>query len=197
MPIRSSSSVIRNSAEGKSARWTAVRQQLAAWEKPALLAVLKDLYDANAENRDFIHARCESAQGGGEALETYRAKVVDQFFPAKGHGELDLTAARKAIRQYRKATGDVAGTAELLMTYVENGTRFTKVYGDIDERFFDSVDSALAELATILCGDGWRFYPEFSQRLANVEELSQQTGWGFHDYIQDVVRQLQLDFTGL
>ena len=41
----------------------------------------------------------------------------------------------------------VHGVVELLMTYVENGTRFTREYGDIDERFYSSVESALDELA--------------------------------------------------
>ena len=39
-----------------------------------------------------------------------------QFFPARGIGKLKLGEARKAIRDYRKATGDLSGTAELLMT---------------------------------------------------------------------------------
>ncbi len=75
-----------------------------------------------------------------------------QFFPARGIGKLKLGEARKAIRDYRKATGDLSGTAELLMTYVENGTRFTREFGDIDERFYSSVESALDELAALLRG---------------------------------------------
>ena len=39
------------------------------------------------------------------------------------------------------------------MTDVENGTRFTQEYGDIDERFYSSVESALEELATLLRGE--------------------------------------------
>ncbi len=106
--------------------WSAVRRQLASWEKPALLTLLKDLYESAAENRDFIHARCQTGESGGEALEKYRGKIVEQFFPVRGFGKLKLGEARKAIRDYRKATGDLPGTAELLMTYVENGTRFTR-----------------------------------------------------------------------
>ena len=75
-----------------------------------------------------------------------------QFFPARGIGKLKLGEARKAIRDYRKATGDLSGTAELLMTYVENGTRFTREFGDIDERFYSSVESALDELAASYAG---------------------------------------------
>ena len=126
----------------KPGGWSAVRKQLATWDKPALLALLKDLYEAAAENRDFIHARSKTGESGGEALEKYRSKIVEQFFPARGDGKLKLGEARKAIRDYRKATGNLPGTAELLMTYVENGTRFTHEYGDIDERFYSSVESA-------------------------------------------------------
>ena len=119
-------------ATKKTGGWSAVRQQLATWEKPALLALVKDLYEAAAGNRDFIHARSKTGESGGEVLEKYRGKIAKQFFPARGYGKLKLGEARKAIRDYRKATGNLLGTAELLMTYVENGTRFTREYGDID-----------------------------------------------------------------
>ena len=171
--------------------WSAVRRQLATWEKPALLALLKDLYEATAENRDFIHARCQSGESGGEALEKYRGKIVEQFFPARGFGKLKLGEARKAIRDYRKATGNLPGTAELLMTYVENGTRFTCKYGDIDERFYSSVESALDELAALLRGEARGMYPQFRDRLARVEQMTDGIGWGFHDFVGDVVGQLE------
>jgi hypothetical protein len=35
------------------------------WEKPALLVLVKDLYEAAAENRDFIQARCQTGESGG------------------------------------------------------------------------------------------------------------------------------------
>src|SRR5664280_238621 len=123
----------------KPGGWSTVRQQLTTWDKPALLALVKELYEAAAENHDFIHARSKIGESG-EALEKYRSKIVEQFFPARGDGKLKLGEARKAIRDYRKATGNIPGTAELLMTYVENGTQFTQEYGDIDERFYNAGD---------------------------------------------------------
>ena len=110
--------------------WSAARQHLATWDKPALLALMKDLYAAAAENRDFIQARCQAEDGSGEVLEKYRQKVIGQFFSNKAHGmgDLKLGEARKAIRDYKKATGNIPGTAELLMTYVESGVEFTHQY---------------------------------------------------------------------
>lgn len=91
----------------KPGGWTAVRKRLATWDPSALLALVKDLYDVGAANRDFIQARCQAEDPGGEVLEKYRLKVVEPFFPARGFGKLKLGEARKAIPEYRKATGNI------------------------------------------------------------------------------------------
>jgi hypothetical protein len=171
--------------------WSPVRQHLATWSQAALLALVKDLYDTAAENRDFIQARCQAEAGGGEVLEKYRRKIVEQFFPARGEGKLKLGEARKAIRDYRKASGNLPGTAELLMTYVENGAKFTREYGDIDERFYSSIESALDELAALLQGEARELYPKFRDRLASMEQMTDGIGWGFHDFVAGVVGQLE------
>lgn len=176
---------------GKSGSWSTLRRYLATLDKPALLALVKDLYEAAADNRDFIQARCQARESGGEILEKYRGKIVEQFYPTRGEAKLKLGEARKAINDYRKATGNVSGTAELLMTYVEQGTEFTHEYGDIDERFYISIESALDELAVLLLKEARGMYPRLSERLSRVDQLSGDIGWGFHDYIRDVVWQLE------
>ena len=183
-------------ATKKPGGWSAIRPPLTTWEKPALITLIKELYDAAAVNRDLLHARLLAGANDGELLEKYRRKIAEQFFPARGFGKLKLGEARKAIRDYRKATGNIAGTAELLMAYVENGTRFTREYGDIDERFYNSIESALAELATLLRGEARGLYSQFAQRLAAVEQMSDGIGWGFHDSIADVVGSLVEELSG-
>lgn len=182
-----------NQPAKKTGAWSTARQHLATWDKPALLALVKDLYDSAAGNRDFIHARCQAGDSGGEVLENYRQQIIGQFFSKKAHGMggLKLGEARKAIRAFHKASGNIPGTAELLMTYVESGARFTQEYGDIDERFYSSMESALAELAALLRGKARELYPSFSDRLAKVEMMTSGIGWGFHDFIADVVGQLE------
>lgn len=177
----------------KPAAWSSARKHLADWDKPALLALVKDLYDSSAPNRDFIQARCQGADGGGAVLETYRSKIIGQFFTKSksGIGPLKLGEARKAIRDYRKATGNLAGTAELLMTYVENGTEFTRQYGDINERFYTSLESALDELAGLLRGRAREMYPQLCGRLTKVELVAGGIGWGYGDRVFQVVEDLK------
>jgi hypothetical protein len=177
----------------KSSCWTKASECLGGLSKPDLLALVKDLYDLTPANRAFINARCQSEGDDGETLEAYRDKIVEQFFPKRGEGKLKLGEARKAISDYRKATGNVAGVAELLMTYVENGVRFTCEYGDIDERFYNSIESALKELSTLLRKKARKLYPVFCKRLEKIEQQTEGIGWGFHDAIGDVVGELKED----
>ena len=122
--------------------WNTVRQQLATWEKPALLALLKDLYEGAGVNRDFIHARSKTGDPGGEVLEKYRSKIVEQFFPARGDGKLKLEEARKAIRDYRFDNHP-------RFSYIEQ--RFSPVAG---QSFLDQGKSNSSE--TLLRQGGWR-----------------------------------------
>ena len=70
----------------KTGGWSAVRRQLSAWEKPALLALLKDLYETAAVNRDFIHARSKTGESGGEALKNIGAGLWSSSFLSEAMG---------------------------------------------------------------------------------------------------------------
>jgi hypothetical protein len=83
-----------------------------------------------------------------------------------------------------------------MLTFVENGALFTREYGDIDEDFYDSVESVLEELAKLFRSEVPELYPKFSARLAKLEQITDGVGWGFHDYIADVVYQLEKDLNG-
>jgi hypothetical protein len=176
-----------------SGGWSSIRTKLNNWSTPAVIALVKDLYDHAAENRDFLEARFQAEDDGGAALEKYRSKIVEQFFPRRGSGigKLKLSEARKAIRDYRRATGNLAGTLELMLTYVESGTRFTCEYGDIDEPFYNSMDSVLAELARLLVREGAELYPRFEERLQQLDYAASNIGWGYCDSVREQVQMLE------
>ena len=160
--------------EKKSTGWQSVRQRLNGWSKPALISLVKDLYEASPDNRDFLQARFQAEGDAGVALEKYRRKIVEQFFPARGDGKLKLGEARKAIRDYRKATGNLEGTIDLMLAYVENGTEFTQEFGDINESFYNSLESVLNEMAQLLMIEGRELYPQISRADSAVGDPS---GW--------------------
>lgn len=54
---------------------------------------------------------------------------------------------RKAISDYKKASGDEVGVLDIMVYYVEMGTKFTLEYGDIYEEFYDSLESMFKKVA--------------------------------------------------
>ena len=116
--------------EHTSVSWSQIKTMLVPLEKPEIIALLKDLFDHSIESQAFLSARF-LAEGVPDAiLDKYRKRIVEQFFPKRGFGKLDLRAARRTIRDYRQATSDLAGTVDLMLTYVESGTDFTNQFGD-------------------------------------------------------------------
>lgn len=61
--------------DNKSAGWQNVRRKLGDWSKPALIALVKDLYEVSPGNRDFLHARFQAEADDGAALEKYRRRM--------------------------------------------------------------------------------------------------------------------------
>ena len=178
-------------SQKKSGSWRDVRQQLNNWTKPALIELVKDLYEASLDNRDFLHARFQAEANTGTALEKYRRKIVEQFFPTRGFGKLKLAEARKAIRDYRKATGNLIGTIDLMLTYVESGTEFTHEFGDINESFYNSLESVLNEMAQLILGEGSEHYPHFRDRIQRLGTHADQIGWGYGDALRDQIQLLE------
>ena len=183
-------------SEKKSSGWSAIRRHLDVQSKPALLALIKDLYDAFPSTRDFLHTRVQAKAGDGTAVERYRRTIIEQFFPSRGFGKLKLAEARKAIRDYRRATGNLVGTIDLMLTYVENGTQFTREFGDINEAYYNSLESVLHEMTQLLRKDDPALYPQFRERIQRLEDHADHIGWGYGDYLRDQVGLLETELAG-
>jgi hypothetical protein len=182
--------------EKRSSNWSSIRPHFDEWSKPALIALLKDIHDALPDARDFLLARVQAEEGGGAALEKYRRKIVEQFFPARGFGKIKLADARKAIRDYRKASGNLMGTIDLMLTYVENGTEFTRQFGDINASFYDSLASILSEMVQLLLREGPELYPRFRQRVQRLTTHASRIGWGYGDELREQVYRLEIELAG-
>jgi hypothetical protein len=175
----------------KSQKWSNVRKILVRGDAAELIDLIKELYDASPVNRDFLHARFVANPDDESALKPYLERITTQFYPSRGYGKLNLAEARRAIRDYRKASENTAGTAELMLTYVEHGTAFTREYGDINSAFYSSLQSVLGELVTLLCTDGRELYPRFRDRIQHLATHAGSIGWGYGDFLHEQVFHLE------
>jgi hypothetical protein len=182
--------VAKNSSSTKGRTgWAAIRKQLDSFDRAGLLALVHDLYDANASNRRFLAARLLTSS---MSIEKYRGLVADAVYPDPfSRRQVSIRDATAAISEYRRATGDVVGTVDLMLTFVEAGTEQAADLGYGDDSYFAALERTLDTIA--------KLWPELSaparcdaaKRLDWIRKRAQHIGWGYGDYVIDVVTALE------
>jgi len=166
-------------------RWSDVRAVLASQGSAQLLEVVRDLYDLSQENRDFLNARYLPSEN---CLEPYKKAIDDAIYPnVYERKTIRVSIAKKAISQYTKATGDQAGTLELMAYFVERGNQFTVDFGDIDAGFYSSLESMFGRILETLKGSDHEVIAHFLPRLAAIRDAAAGIGWGYHDYLREAL----------
>ena len=168
----------------KNPTWKDVKAVLAEKEKPELLKLIADLYSSSVDNRSFIHTRYSI---GGKSLEPYRTIISESLYPdVYTNKQIRLSIGKRAISDYLKATKDKIGQLELMVHYLESGNQFTVDFGDIDERFYSSLESMFDRIIAALRKQPSNIQEQYLSRLEDVVVSARCIGWGYHDYISDV-----------
>jgi hypothetical protein len=182
----------------KSMTWTQIRTLLKDARNDVLLDILKGLYDLSPQNKAFLRSALSPEQGDPELLEKSRKQVIRAIYPLNVNfpdyprfGE-----SRKAIRAYQKATGDVKGTLDLMLTHVERGNDYTNDFGDIDERFYIALETMLGNAIDLLLKQkkAQELYEHFGQRFQKLGRATRDIGWGYGDNVSDMIDELQNRF---
>lgn len=74
--------------------------------------------------------------------------------------------------------------ADLLLVYVETGVRFTITYGEIDERFYSSLETVYAKALALMQRE--QLLAQFAARTAQIVRDTSGIGWDFHNYLAEV-----------
>jgi hypothetical protein len=125
-------------------------------------------------------------------VEKYRHLVADAVFPDPfSRRRVSLRDATAAITEYRRSTGDVAGTVDLMLTFLEAGTEQAADLGYGDENYFSALENKVDAIARL-----WKALPAAARtkalgRLDWVCRRADAIGWGYGDYVDDVVARLR------
>jgi hypothetical protein len=182
-------------ANTRKSQWLNIRKRLLLLDHSELMDEVKDLYNLSGENRRFLEARFLQVQDQVEAvLANYKQEITYCFFGKQGFSEdlPKLSDARRLIRDYRKATQKSSGTLDLMLHYVETGTEFTNTYGDIDEPYYNSLESVLNEFCVGIfnASDPEQAYGQFNKRLIALKKATYGIGWGYGDAVQEILDNL-------
>ncbi len=98
-------------------KWSDVKAKLASFDRAGLLGLLQDLYAAHQDNQTFLHARFGL---GEDVLEPYKQTIDRWLWPdVFRKQDTSVAKAKQAISNYKKAVGEAAGLAELMVFYCE------------------------------------------------------------------------------
>ncbi len=166
--------------------WSQVKIHIINLENEELILLVRGLHALNADNKVFLATRL-LATTPAEMAEPYRKVIRQVFNPNRELPSLQLSAARKALNDFKKACADPVAVVDLMLFYVEQGVICTNNYGDIDEPFYNSLASIYrnaAELAGRVAD--LTVIDQFEPRFAGIVSDTSGIGWGFHDELQEI-----------
>ena len=167
--------------------WSELKRELSQYGPIKLLELIADLHSLSTDNKRFIEAKVIN---DNTVVEKYRAiisKSISTDAPWKKSQQLSLKTAKKAISDYKKATGNIENTIDLMIYYVERCTQFTCAFGDIDENFYSSLESMFNDVLKLM--NNHNYPEEFSNRLEGIVESAGGIGWGYYDAINDMWKE--------
>jgi hypothetical protein len=154
------------------------------------MGLIQDLYAAHKDNQTFLHTRFGLGQ---DVLKPYK-ETLDRWLWPDGlrNQDTSVAKAKQAISSYRKAIGEPAGLAELMVFYCESAAGFSNDVGYQDEGYFDALvhmfEQALKVTRQLSTGDR----DALIVRLNRVRTISHNLGYG----VGDAMDSLLLNYIG-
>ena len=159
--------------------WTDVKAALTSLDRLGLLGLIQDLYAAHKDNQTFLHTRFGL---GADVLKPYKETLDRWLWPdVLRNQDTSVVKAKQAISSYRKAVGEPAGLAELMVFYCERAAGFCSDIGYQDDSYFDALvrmfEQALKAIAQLSASDRRALIA----RLDKVRAVSHNFGYGVGD----------------
>jgi hypothetical protein len=169
--------------EQPKSSWSVVKSAISGFDREGLLVLIRDMCSLSASNRHFVDARLSLGQ---DPLVHYKEVVAECMYPDVFRNRpIQISKAKKAISEYRKAARDARGELELMIYFVECGNQLTLDYGDIDEGFYDALVHMYARAIKATRDLPAPEQQSFRDRLRKLAESSDRIGWGYHDGLCD------------
>jgi hypothetical protein len=159
--------------------WTEVKAKLASLDRIALTGLIQDLYAAHKDNQTFLHTRFSM---GEDVLKPYKEKLDRWLWPDMlRNQDTSVANAKQAISNYRKAIGNPAGLAELMVSYCENAVGFSNDIGYQDEGYFDALVNMFEQALKVICQLPAADRDSLIVRLERVRTTVHNLGYGVGD----------------
>lgn len=158
---------------------TELKKHLRSLTPQQLADDIVELYKRYPDVKEYYQVVCSGDDSA--VLDKYKTIVRNEFMPTgrQQFPKLRLSVARKAVSDFKKIAKSAAAVADLMVVYVESGVLCTNTFGDIDESFYNSLESMFESALAFI--DKNQLFDEFKPRLRAIVKNTRDIGWGFHD----------------
>jgi hypothetical protein len=165
---------------GHRPTWTDVKARLASFDRTGLVELIRDLYAANKDNRTFLHARF--GLGGEDVLKPYKETLDRWLWPdVFRNQDTSVARAKQAISSYKKAVGELAGLAELMVFYCERAAGFCNDLGNQDDGYLNALVRTFEQALKVTDQLPANDRDVLIARLDHVRSISHNLGYGVGD----------------
>lgn len=161
-----------------------LRSFLDGLSKEELVNQTLQLFAEFGEVREYFEMRLGPADDSQTVRQKYKRIIDDQFFPERGEPRLSLTAARKALRGYRKVARSMDGVVDLMLHYVESVLAFGHEFGYMDESLARSLTLVFRDAVGEIAKAG--LAEAFAERCRKIAASSAQLGWDLPETLEDL-----------
>ncbi len=162
---------------------TQLKQHLKNSSKENLIKEILELFRKFPKVKELYQSKLDSG-GSLDLREKYKEIIKNEFFPDRGFGKMRLSAARKAVADFKKLCDNPHFIADVMIYYVEMGVDFTNAYGDINEQFYLSMESMYDTAAKFVNENN--IANDYLNRFKKIVDDTSDIGWGFHDYLNEM-----------
>ncbi len=166
---------------------TELKKELRKKTQDELVEEIGLLYKKFNNVKEFYQASFFSDDSA--VLEKYKKIVRDEFVPSgrTQFPKMRASVARKAISDYKKISCSNSGIADIMLSYVEAGVDCTNTFGDIDESFYNSMESMYESALKYMVKEN--LFHDFDERLKAVVTNTSGIGWFFHDTLSELYHE--------
>jgi hypothetical protein len=162
-----------------SPTWSNVKVKLADFDRAGLIGIVQDLYASSKDNQAFLHARFGL---GVDLLRPYKVIVDRWLWPdIIKNQSTSVSTARKSIADYKKATGQREGLADLMVFFCERAAGFSNEVGLQDEGYAGALVRMFGHALKVSVTLAVAQRDAMHGRLDAVRRISHDFGYGIGD----------------
>ncbi|MBI4405594.1 MAG: hypothetical protein HY537_15640 [Deltaproteobacteria bacterium] len=172
--------------------WKSLKHCIESQDNRSLVALIKELFELSTDNSDFIRARYADVE---DALKRYKSIVSDAIYPDfmnDRRARIDFATARRALSDFKRACDDPEKVLDLMIHYVEIGTRQANDICVDYESYYTSLESMFSSIIRMLAGKEKKYGTQYLPRLRQIARKASD-GYGYQDTLREMLEDMTVN----